>query len=239
MTTTLEAPQGPEVDAGEAITRTEDLPDEVKADIIAQREAGTTLAELKANFPQVAPEVIRDVLPAGNARERKAKEAKSKVTETTQGTGGRSGKAKSEPKGKQEPAPKPAPEPRWITGKDAEDLAERTLAARQVIGRNRLAELLSVTGSAVWRFENARIRPDEVEPLKTALTAVEARIAAGEFVKAAAEPKGSGPTKAELAHRVEETVKYLRSGTSGSGKSVAQAVLALLDPPTQAATESE
>jgi len=31
-----------------------------------------------------------------------------------------------------------------VTGKDAEDPAERVLDARQVTGRNRLAELLSV-----------------------------------------------------------------------------------------------
>ena len=127
-----------------------------------------------------------------------------------------------------------------MTGKDAEDLAERVLAARQVVGRNRLAELLSVTGSAVWRFENARIRPDEVDGLISALSQVDQRIEQGDFVKAAREPKATGPTKAELLHRVEATAEYLRTGTKGlSGKAVAEAAMALLDPPTQAATESE
>jgi len=38
MTTTLEAPEAQhEVDAGEAITRVEDLPDEVRQDIVAAR----------------------------------------------------------------------------------------------------------------------------------------------------------------------------------------------------------
>jgi hypothetical protein len=233
MTITLEAPQESEVDAGEAITRTQDLPDEVRADIVAQREAGTTLAELKANFPQVDPAVIRDVLPAGNARERKAKEAKGKVTETTQGTGGRSGKTESDPKPKATPAPKPEPTPRWVTGKDAEDLAERTLAARQVTGRNKLAELLDVTGSAVWRFENARIRPDEVEGLRSGLAEVEAKIKAGDFVKPDREPKGGGPSKADLTHRVEvavELVKAARADKSITKVKLVDSLLAVLDP---------
>jgi hypothetical protein len=182
MTTTIEAPvepQAPEV---------AELSEDTRKEIVALREGGMTLAELKARFPQLTPDQIREVLPPGNAHERKAREAKTKVTETTQGMGGRSGKQHSKspnaktppkpepaPKPAPEPAPKPAPEPRWITGKDAEDLVERTLAARQVIGRNRLAELLSVTGSAVWRFEDARIRPDEVEPLRKALAEVEKR----------------------------------------------------------------
>jgi ribosome-binding protein aMBF1 (putative translation factor) len=229
MTTTLEAPvesQAPEV---------AELSEETRKELVTLREGGMTLAELRTRFPQLMSEQIREVLPAGNARERKAKAAK---TETVQGTGGRSGNAKSELKPK--PEPKPEPASRWVTGKDAEDLAERVLAARQVTGRNRLAELLSVTGSAVWRFENARIRPDEVEPLRKALAEVEKRISEGEFVKAAREPKATSPTKAELKHRVEAAAEYLRTGTKGlSGKAVAEAALALLDPPTQAATESE
>jgi hypothetical protein len=105
------------------------------------------------------------------------------------------------------------------------------------MGRNQLAEALGVTGSACWRFEHGRIHPAEVDGLKTGLAAVEKRIAAGEFVKAERAPKTAGPSKAELAHRAEEAVKYLRGGTSGSGKSVAQAVLAILDPPAPQATE--
>lgn len=154
------------------------------------------------------------------------------MTESKQGLGGRSGEAKSEPSPKKDAEPKP-PTPRYAEGKEVVKLAERTLAARQVVGRNRLAELLETTGSAVWRWENGRIHPDEVGDLDNRLDAVEDRINRGEFVKQERQPKGSGPSKAELAHRVEEAVKYLRGGTSGSGKSVAQAVLAILHPPTQ------
>jgi hypothetical protein len=58
-----------------------------------------------------------------------------------------------------------------------------------------------------------------------------------EFVKPERQPAVKQPSKAELAHRIEEAVEYLRGSTSGSGKSVAQAVLAILDPPAQQATE--
>jgi hypothetical protein len=234
----IQEPEAPEV---AHITQVEDLPDPVRADIVARRQAGETLAELKTRFAHVDPAVIRDVLPAGNARERKAKEAKSKVTESTQGTGGRSSKAKSEPKPPKVEAPKPAPTPRYVEDADLlTSLSERALACRQVIGRGALAEALDTSQSAVWRAEQGRIHPGEVDGLKAGLDAVEKRIASGEFVKAEAAPKATSPTKAELLHRVEATVEYLCTGTKGmSGKAVAEAALALLDPPTQAATESE
>jgi ribosome-binding protein aMBF1 (putative translation factor) len=223
MTTTLEAPvepQAPEVAA---------LSEETSKELIALREGGMTLAELKTRFPQLTSEQIREVLPAGNARERKAKAAK---TEVTKGVGGRSGKAKSEPKVE---APKPEPTPRYVEDQDIIiNLSERALACRQVVGRGKLAERLDTTQSAVWRFEQGRIHPNEVEGLKAGLDAVEKRIASGEFVKAEAAPKVAQPTKAELLHRVEATVTYLRDGTKGlSGKAVAEAALALLDPPVQ------
>ena len=189
MTTTIEAPEEPqapeaqhEVEA-QRITQVEDLPDPVRADIIARRQAGETLAELKTRFAHVDPAVIREVLPPANKREAKQREAKAKTTETQQGVGGRSGKAKSDPKPKAEATPKPEPKSRYAEGEQVIDLAERTLAARQVVGRGNLAEALEVTGSAVWRYEQGRIHEDEVKGLQGGLTKVEARIAAGEFVK--------------------------------------------------------
>jgi hypothetical protein len=47
----------------QAITTVEELPAELRAELVAKREAGTTLAELKKGYPQVAPDVIRTVLP--------------------------------------------------------------------------------------------------------------------------------------------------------------------------------
>ena len=46
-----------------------------------------------------------------------------------------------------------------------------------------------MTGSAVWRAEHGHIHPGEVDALQAGLKKVEDRIAAGEFVKAVAEPK--------------------------------------------------
>jgi hypothetical protein len=47
----------------QAITTVDELPAELRAQLVAKREAGTTLAELKRGYPQVAPDVIRAVLP--------------------------------------------------------------------------------------------------------------------------------------------------------------------------------
>jgi hypothetical protein len=225
MTTTLEAPaapQAPEVAA---------LSDATRKELVALREGGMTLAELKTRFPQLTGDQIREVLPPGNARERRAKEGKTKVNETQQGIGGRSAKAKSEAKPKAQAEPEPAS--RWVTGQDAEALAEQVLAARQVVGRNRLAELLETTGSAVWRAEQGRIHEDEVDGLKAELDVVEKRIAAGEFVKAAAEPKAKQASKAELLHRVEvvtELVRSARSDKSITKATLIDSALAVLNP---------
>jgi len=213
MTTTLEAPVEPE--ATQRVTQVEDLPDPVRADIIARRQAGETLAELKAHFAHVDPAVIREVLPAGNARERKARDSKPKAP-----------KAKPEAK-----APKPAPEPRYAT--DLGDLPERVVAARQVMGRNQLAEALGVTGSACWRFEHGRIKPDEVKPLQDGLAAVERRIAEGEFVKPEPQPKATGSSKADLIYRQEVAAELLRTarGDKSIGKAaLVDSVLAVLEP---------
>jgi hypothetical protein len=148
MTATVEAPKV-SLDPGEVAQTVEQVPDQLRAEIVAAREAGTTLAELKTKFgPQVAVDVIRELLPPMNACERKQREKKEgKVTETTQGVGGRSGKQESEPKAPKVDQPKPAPAPRYIEDHPlVMDLSERTLAARQVMGRNTLAEALEATG---------------------------------------------------------------------------------------------
>jgi hypothetical protein len=57
MTTTIEAPvepQAPEVAA---------LSDDTRKELIALREGGMTLAELKTRFPQLTGDQIREVLP--------------------------------------------------------------------------------------------------------------------------------------------------------------------------------
>jgi hypothetical protein len=73
------------------------MTDEVKAEIVKAREAGSTLAELRKLFPDFTSEQIRDALPAGNAREAKAR-------------------AKAEKPAK---APKPEPNPNELTAPQA------------------------------------------------------------------------------------------------------------------------
>jgi hypothetical protein len=235
MTTTLEAP-AEEPQVTQRIERVEGLPEEVRQHIIAERNQGATLAELKSGF-NVAPDVIREVLPPANKREatqRKAKEAKDKVTESTQGIGGRSGEAKSDPKPKKEEAPKAVPAPRYAEGDEVVSLAERALACRQVMGRNLLAEALDTTGSAVWRFENGRIHPTEVKPLQDGLAAVEKRIAAGEFVKQERQPRTGATTRAQLEARIDAAITGLREAAADKRITKAAAVataLDRLDPP--------
>jgi hypothetical protein len=107
------------------------------------------------------------------------------------------------------------------------------LAARQVMGRGALAEALDTTQSAVWRAEQGRIHPDEVDGLKAGLDAVEKRIAAGEFVKAEAAPKGKQPSKADLLHRVEVAAELVRAAKGDKAitkAALVDSVLGVLDP---------
>jgi hypothetical protein len=194
MTTITQEPEAPEV---ARIERVEDLPDPVRGEIVADRQAGLTLSELKSKYAHVAPDVIREVLPPANQRERKQREAK-------QPKGGKAPQAKSEPE------PKAAPEPRYAT--DLGDLPDEVLAARMVVGRSKLAELLNVSGSAVWRFEapRGRVHPEELDTLRDGIAKVHERIAAGEFVKVTAEPKTGAPSKAEAIHRLEIISKLVQ-----------------------------
>lgn len=122
------------------VERAEDLPEPVRADIVARRQAGETLAELKTRFTHVAPEVIREVLPPASKREADQRERKARTTRTKPRTGEEAAKASKPVGGKkaEAPKPKPAPAPRYATDKDlVNSLAERTVAARQVMGRER------------------------------------------------------------------------------------------------------
>jgi hypothetical protein len=200
----------------EVAPEVEALTDETRRELVALREGGMTLAELKVRFPQLTSEQIREVLPPGNARERKARQPKQP-------------KAQTKPKAQAEP--KPAPTPRYAA--DPGDLPERVVAARKLLGRKALAEALSISESTAWRAEHGRVHPSEVTPLTDALTNVEERIAAGEFKKAEHQPKAAAPSKAELTHRVETVVELLK--TARGDKSITKAALidsalAVLDP---------
>jgi hypothetical protein len=230
MTATLEAP---EVQAQPAVT---EVTDEVRKEIVAQREQGMTLAELRKAHPGLSSEQIRDALPAGNARERQARakaDHKPKTTETTtQGVGGRSGTTKSQPKGKakQTEEPKRAPAPRYAS--DLGDLPDRVVAARKLLGRKDLSEALGLGQSATWRAEQGRVHPKELEALTAALAKVEKRIAAGEFQKATRE-RQPAVSKADLIHRIEAVVTFVQGARSDkrvTKSGLIDAVLAVLDP---------
>jgi hypothetical protein len=221
MTATTQEPQAPEV---------AELSEDTRKELVALREGGMTVAELKARFPQLTGQQIIDVLPPGNKREAKQREAK-------QGIGGRSGEAQSDPKPPKDEAPKAPPAPRYVEDTDlVVNLSERALACRQVMGRNALAEALEVTGSAVWRFENGRIHPTEVKPLQDGLVAVEKRIASGEFVKPDKAPAAKSPSKAEIAHRLEAVlalVRQARDATKVAEKNAALDLALTVEEPAQ------
>jgi hypothetical protein len=114
--------------------------------------------------------------------------------------------------------------------------------ARQMIGRGKLAELLHVTGSAVWRFEHGRVHPGELDGLISGMSQVDQLIEQGEFVKQERQPKAKQPSRAELAHRVEtaaEFIKTVRGDKSVTKSALADGVLVLLDPPAEAATDTQ
>lgn len=97
----------------QAITTVEELPAELRAELVAKREAGITLAELKKALPQVAPDVIREVLPllpkpTAEAKPRRTRKTPAKARETaTTAKGTRASRqlASSQAKGKAQPKP--------------------------------------------------------------------------------------------------------------------------------------
>lgn len=218
------------LDPGEVATKVEQVPDQLRKEIVAAREAGGTLAELKRDFgQQVAPEVIREVLPPTNKREATARQKAQVVAEAHPGSDITTGARKRRQPRTDEETPTPAP--RYAT--DLGDLPDRVLAARQVVGRNKLAELLGWNGSSVWRAEQGRIHPDEVKPLREAIAKVHERIAAGEFTKAAATPKAKRLAYTELAHRIEVAAELLATGRKDKGitkVALVDAALAVLVP---------
>jgi hypothetical protein len=205
----LEPEVAPEVEA---------LTDDTRRELVNLRESGMTLAELKVRFPQLTREQIRSCLPAGNARERKQRD-KATVTEVKQGLGGKSGDTQSKPKGKQvteQPKEQKQPQPRYAEG--VGDLADAVLATRRRVGRTVLAEFMGASQSQVWRWENSRVHPGEVDTVKAQV----ARF--GELPQPEAKsPKTPAPTKAELTHRIETVVELLRS--AGSDKAITKAAL--------------
>jgi hypothetical protein len=91
--------------AEQATTTVEELLAELRAELVAKREAGTTLAELKKAFPQVAPDVIRAVLPPlPKGTEPKPAPRKPQAAQTA-ATGQGKGRASATKGGKAQPKP--------------------------------------------------------------------------------------------------------------------------------------
>ena len=88
----------------QAITTVEKLPAELRAELVARREAGTTLAELKKGYPQVAPDVIRAVLPPlPKGAEPKPAPRKPRAAQPAQTAA--TGQRKANPSAKAQPKP--------------------------------------------------------------------------------------------------------------------------------------
>jgi hypothetical protein len=87
---------------------------------------------------------------------------------------------------------------------------------------------MGASQSQVWRWENSRVHPSEVDTVKAQV----ARF--GELPeKEARQPKAATPSKAELLHRVETVIEFIKAtrGDKNVAKSaLADGVLAILDP---------
>jgi len=105
----------------QAIATVEELPAELRAELVANRQGGTTLAELKKGYPQVAPDVIRAVLPPLPKPKpaAKPKQTPAKPTQTA-----KAGQAKPKPSAKAQAASNGQAKPT--------DKAELRLAAQVV-----------------------------------------------------------------------------------------------------------
>src|SRR5215218_1950853 len=94
----------------QAIASVEELPAELRAELVAKREAGTTLAELKKGYPQVAPDVIRAVLPPlpkGTEPKPATRKPRAAKPAQTAATGQRKAKPSAPTKGGQAASAKP------------------------------------------------------------------------------------------------------------------------------------
>jgi primosomal protein N' len=130
----------------QAIASVKELPAELRAELVAKREAGTTLAELKKAYAHVAPDVIREVLPplpkptaeTKPARSRKSTATKPAPTPTTrQRKGGTSAASRKLAAGQAKAAKQAAGKPRATTTNGTDDKARLELARKVVAARDK------------------------------------------------------------------------------------------------------
>ncbi len=198
------------------------LTDETRREIVALREAGTTLAELKKRFPQLTSEQIRGVLPPTSKREARARKAKT-----------------AEPKTGKQAEVQPEVDPQV-----AADLAGRLVVARTLPGSSRsvLAQLTGFGPGQIWRIEQGRVRAAEVAKVTEALARLEKDGLPDEYRPRDRTPAVAGPTKAELVHRAEvvaallgQAREHAKAGTKVRG--LVDDALSVIESGTQPAEE--
>jgi uncharacterized protein (DUF433 family) len=198
----------------QAPERVEGVPVEVQAEIVTQREAGMTLAELRKAHPELTSEQIRDVLPPVTKREAEQRTARAKPKSAAQAAKSAKpvgGKAKSNETTEPTPKAAEAKEQRYV---DDAELTAQVLAARKLLGRAKLAEVVGATQSSIWRAENDRAYPTEVDALRLALK----KIDAGEVEVPTRTPRAKALSKADLLAQRDQLAHLV--ATARESKSV-------------------
>jgi hypothetical protein len=226
--TTVALEATPAAEAPQAVQRIEqiaDLPDSVRADIVAARNDGHTLAEIKRDFPQVAPDVIREVLPPANQRERKAREARSPKADQPQAKATAAKGKTAQPKAEAKPKPPKAEPPKLVPTPD--DLRTALVAVRGDFGRARLVELLADIDPAtaghnvIWKAEKGgengtgAIVPAYVPALRELLRRIKDGEVQAPERKTTAGGGPKGVTKAELEAKLDAVAKLLHAEWRG------------------------
>jgi hypothetical protein len=219
---------GPQVVASIVITQVADLPDELRREIVTARNNGATLAELKRDYgQQVHPDVIREVLPPGNARERKAREARApKADQTKPELSKRAKDVVAEAKAKpQAPKPEPAPKVERYLDPDSEPvkaLAARIRKARERVGQSTIASLAGVAPFAVWRAEGdrqpgakRRVTAEELPLIVAALDKIESDPSIGGRKASGAGGRPPRAGRAELEAKLDAVARALHDEWRG------------------------
>jgi hypothetical protein len=132
----------------------EALSDDTRKEIIALREGGMTLSELKARFPQLTSDQIRDVLPPANAREAKARSST------------KSGSAKAD-------RPKPAKQTSPAKGQDPAELTAPQVAKQIGADPKAFRRMLRKSGRGIGQGNRYSFAKSEVAKLRKEFAAYE------------------------------------------------------------------
>lgn len=186
-----------------AVNTVDALPTDVKAKIVEGRKAGATLSELKRNHSTVNPEVIRDIMGPLPIKASKV-EKELKAAASHKGDKGdkqtEADKADSSPKAD----PKPEVDPKVATALGDRVVEVRTRPEKQA-SRKQLSDRSGHSQAVIWRIEQGRVRPAEVDAMVEALDAADR----GELAR----PKNpKAASKADLFDRIEVAIGHLKAG---------------------------